>query len=189
MLCSPGSSSGSFTSFSSSSSSSSSDSADSSSADSGSSYLETSARSPVSLAPDISSTFFPARKTWKVGMDLMPHSFATSSFLSTSTLTKTAPGVLAAIASNFGPICLHGPHHAAVKSTMTALPDFSASARQASHSALVSRYLTSALSAAPCPCPWPWPPSALPWPWEQLPSSSQQSCPPPDAFCAAEPAC
>ena len=70
-------------------------------------------------APVISCTLTPLEYSWKVGMAEMPHSAATSSRSSTSILTKTTSGYLAASSSKKGPIFLHGPHQDAVKSTRT----------------------------------------------------------------------
>ena len=60
-------------------------------------------------------------------------SFATSSFSSTSTLTKRTPKsrCSAARALRAGPMAWHGPHHAAVKYTTSTPPSFKASSNSA----------------------------------------------------------
>src|SRR5690606_28831491 len=91
-----------------------------------------------SIAPTFVEATFPSLNTISVGMPRTPYLpgvIGLSSMLSFTTCTRSP--ISLAISSSAGPICLHGPHHSAQKSTSTGRPDFSTSASKLSSETLV----------------------------------------------------
>src|SRR5450631_3736665 len=91
-------------------------------------------RAEAGSAPGWLKTRMPARKTIRVGMDVIPAEPANDCSVSVSTLPNTMSGWAALAFSKVGPNARHGPHQAAHQSTRT----MSLSSRVCSKDAAVS---------------------------------------------------
>src|SRR5262245_27605998 len=90
------------------------------------------------IAPTFVAATLPSLNTISVGIPRTPKRPGVSGLSSIfSFTTETRSPISDAISSSAGPICLHGPHHSAQKSTSTGWPDFSTSASKLSSETLV----------------------------------------------------